>query len=167
MILIAYDGSADATAAIADAGKVLAGHPAVVLTVWEPLSELMARTPAGFGLMAGMSNPDDVDDATRRAAERVAEEGAELARRAGLDASARARPANGTVADSILEQADRANATAIVMGSRGRTGLRSRLLGSVSQSVVQRADRAVFVAPSPSVAEVRRERLRPAGGSQA
>lgn len=167
MIVIAYDGSDDAKAAIAEAGKVLAGHPAIVLTIWEPLSELMARTPAGFGLMAGMSNPDEVDDATRRGAERVAEEGAELARRAGLDASARARPGNGPVADSILEQADRANATAIVMGSRGRTGLRSRLLGSVSHAVVQRADRAVLVAPSPAVAEIRRERLHPARRARA
>ena len=45
MILICYDGSADARAAIADAGRVLSGHPAIVLTVWEPLSEILARTP--------------------------------------------------------------------------------------------------------------------------
>lgn len=159
MILICYDGSADARAAIAAAGRVLAGHPAIVLTVWEPLAEVFARTPAGAGLIAGLGDPGDVDAETRTAAERTAEEGAELACEAGFDASARARAQTGSVSGTIIAQADIANATAIVMGSRGRTGLQA-LLGSVSQAVVQHADRAVMVVTPAPVAIERRERLR-------
>ncbi|MDQ2898064.1 MAG: universal stress protein [Actinomycetota bacterium] len=41
------------------------------------------------------------------------------------------------------------------MGSRGLTGLKSPLLGSVSQAVIQHADRPVIVVPSPDVADSR------------
>jgi Universal stress protein family len=36
MILIAYDGSDDAKSAIEHAGALMAGQPAIVVTVWEP-----------------------------------------------------------------------------------------------------------------------------------
>ena len=42
-----------------------------------------------------------------------------------------------------------------LMGSRGLTGVKSLLLGSVSHEVIQHADRAVVVVPSPDVAESR------------
>ena len=159
MILICYDGSADARAAIADAGRVLSGHPAIVLTVWEPVTQVLARMAAGSALMAGLNTPLAADEDAAEEAGRVAEEGAELARAAGFDASARARALSGSISDTIIAQADRANAAAIVMGSRGRTGLQS-VLGSVSHTVVQRSDRAVMIVPSPQVAAGRRERIR-------
>ncbi len=158
MVLICYDGSADAKAAIAQAGRVLSGHPAVVLTVWEPLAEMLARTAAGEALMAGLSAPTGADEEAEEQAGRTAAEGADLARAAGFDATPRARPQSGSVSDTIIAQADRANATAIVMGSRGRTGLQA-LLGSVSHAVLQRADRAVMVVPSAQVAAARRQGL--------
>lgn len=43
----------------------------------------------------------------------------------------------------------------IVIGTRGLTGVKSLLLGSVSHAVVQHADRAVLVVPSPEIAEAR------------
>jgi nucleotide-binding universal stress UspA family protein len=49
------------------------------------------------------------------------------------------------------------------MGSRGLTGVKSLLLGSVSRSVIQHADRTVIVVPSPEVAAAR-ARERPAEG---
>ena len=49
MILLCYDGSDDAKAAIARAGALFTGQPATVLAVWEPLVETMARSGAGFG----------------------------------------------------------------------------------------------------------------------
>ena len=53
MILICYDGSDDAKAAIDQAGKLLGGQPATVLTVWQPFAELLAETPLGFGIAPG------------------------------------------------------------------------------------------------------------------
>ena len=54
-----------------------------------------------------------------------------------------------------------AGASAIVMGSRGLTGLKSLLLGSVSHAVLQRADRTAIVVPSPAVADSRKRRHAP------
>jgi nucleotide-binding universal stress UspA family protein len=60
----------------------------------------------------------------------------------------------------MLTEADQAQATAVVLGSRGLGGIGSLLLGSVSHAVLQHADRAVVVVPSPKVARSRSERLR-------
>jgi nucleotide-binding universal stress UspA family protein len=49
------------------------------------------------------------------------------------------------------------------MGSRGLTGVKSLLLGSVSHAVIQHADRTVIVVPSPEVAAAR-ARERPVEG---
>jgi nucleotide-binding universal stress UspA family protein len=59
-------------------------------------------------------------------------EGAELARRHGLDAEARAVPAVPSVWETIVRVADEEDASAIVLGSRGLRGLRALTLGSVS-----------------------------------
>jgi nucleotide-binding universal stress UspA family protein len=58
--------------------------------------------------------------------------------------------ANGPVWNTVKETADRNDAAVIVMGSRGLTGLRSMLLGSVSSAFVHHADRPVLVVHSPS-----------------
>ncbi len=160
MILISYDGSDDSKAAIERAGSLFSGDPAVVLNVWEPFSEMIARTSAGLGFVTGVPDDDRFDEEGAKNAERIAEEGAALARSAGLDAKPRICSRNGTVAHSILEAADHASASAIVLGSRGLTGVGSLFLGSVSHAVVQSADRAVLVVPSPKVAAKRNEKLR-------
>jgi nucleotide-binding universal stress UspA family protein len=160
MILICYDGSEDAKAAIERAGSLFHGDPAVVVTVWEPFSEMLARTSAGLGFVTGVPDDQRFDEEGRKSAEQMAEEGSALARGAGLDPSTRVCPRAGTVAHTILGAADRANASAIVLGSRGLTGVGSLFLGSVSHAVVQSADRAVLVVPSPKVAAKRNEKLR-------
>lgn len=158
-VLICYDGSPDARAAIEHAAELLDGQPATILTVWEPFVEVLARTPSGFGLAGGMVQIDDIDHATEQGAQERAEEGAEIARQAGLTAQARVCPQHTTVAAAILSVADEIGASAIVMGSRGLTGVKSVLLGSVSHAVIQHADRAVIVVPSPSIATARKRAL--------
>jgi nucleotide-binding universal stress UspA family protein len=159
MILICYDGSPDAKAAIEHGAKLLAGQPATVLTVWEPFVEVLTRAYAGFGAAAGMVDQEAIDAATRKHAEELAREGAQLARDAGFDAEARTVSQETTTAEAILAEADALSADAILMGSRGLTGIKSILLGSVSHRVVHHADRTVIVVPSPGVAAAReRER---------
>jgi nucleotide-binding universal stress UspA family protein len=160
MVLLCYDGSPDSRAAIEHAGQLLEGHPATVLTVWEPFIEVLARTPSGYGLAPGMVNVDQVDEATCESARERAREGTELAGRAGLNAQPRTCAQHTTVAAAILAEADAVGADAIVMGSRGLTGLRSLLIGSVSHAVLQHADRTVIVVPSPTVADARHGALR-------
>lgn len=153
MILICYDGSADAKAAIEHGAELLKGEPATVLTVWDPFPEVMART--GPGLALGVIDFEKIDEATRRNAKRRASEGAELARKAGIDAQPRTVSQDTTTASAILAEADAIGASAILIGSRGLTRLKSALLGSVSHAVIQHADLPVIVVPSPEVAAYR------------
>ena len=103
-----------------------------------------------------------VSSATRmrdRPADRCgAEEGVKLAAEAGLNAQPRCRSQVTTVADAILAEANEVGADAIVCGSRGLTGIKSILLGSVSHAVIQHADRPVIVVPSAEVAAARAHR---------
>jgi len=159
MILIAYDGSDDAKAAIEHAASLMPGQPATVVTVWEPYIHMLTRYPTPGGLLIG-DDTVEIDDASRNAADDKAEEGAALARSHGLDAGSRGVARQDSIAETLLGEADRANASAIVVGSRGLGGLGSLLLGSVSHALIQHADRTVVVVPSPKVARRRNEKRR-------
>ncbi|HXJ81135.1 MAG TPA: universal stress protein [Candidatus Methylomirabilis sp.] len=163
MILICYDGSADARAAVEQAAKLFPQEQATVLTVWEPYVELVVRTSMGF--VPSIPDADEVDEATRKAAEKRAAEGASLASGLGMAATPKAASHATTAALAILAEADVMDATAIVMGSRGLTGVKSLLLGSVSHELIQHADRTVVVVPSPEVAASRARALREEGAS--
>jgi nucleotide-binding universal stress UspA family protein len=158
MILIAYDGSEDAKTAIQHAGQLMPGAAATVLTIWEPFTTLLDRTPETLRPLAKVRDADEIDRQEAAAAEQSSKEGVELARAAGLEATSFTTPLRGSTADTIIEQADRLNVDAIVVGSRGLTGM-ALLLGSVSLSVVQRADRTVVIVPSSDVAK-QRQRVR-------
>jgi nucleotide-binding universal stress UspA family protein len=159
MILIAYDGSDDAKSAIEHTGSLMSGQPALVVTVWEPYIQILTRHPAPGTLLAG-DNMTEIDGASREAADDRAEEGAALARVHGFSASSRGVAREDSIAETLLAVADRANASAIVTGSRGLGGLGSLLLGSVSHALLQHADRPVVIVPSPKVARKRNDRRR-------
>jgi nucleotide-binding universal stress UspA family protein len=146
-ILICYDGSSSSEAAIDRAGELFAGQPAIVLTVWEGFSEVLAR--AGSGIAAAPLNFEEIDAAGDHAAHQRAEQGTARARLAGLQAEPRVAERRASIWATILEQARRTEAGAVVLGSRGLTGVRSILLGSVSRGVLHHADRPVVVVPSP------------------
>jgi nucleotide-binding universal stress UspA family protein len=152
-ILICYDGSQDSDAAIDLAGELFAGKATIVLTVWDGLLEVLTRTGAGFGI--GALDFEQIDRANEQVANECAQAGADRAREAGLDAQARAARQGATIWETILECADDVDAAAIVVGSRGLTGVKSMLLGSVSHALLQHADRAVLVVPGPDVASKR------------
>ena len=149
MIVICYDGSTDAKEAIARGAAVLQSQRATVLRVWQPFDA------AALGLSGGMVDVQKVDETSRSHAEQQDQEGAQLAVEAGFDALPRTVDPRTTIADAILGEADSLEATAILMGSRGLTGVKSMLLGSVSHAVIQHADRMVIVVPSPKVAAAR------------
>lgn len=150
MTLICYDGSQDARTAIERASGLFRSQPAVVLSVWEDFSNVLLRTGAALGGAA--IDFEEIDQASEASARERAEEGARLAREAGFDAQPRVAVRGVTIWETILEQADDVQASAVVLGSRGLTGVKSLLLGSVSQAVLNHADRAVMVVPSPDAA---------------
>lgn len=155
MILLCYDGSSDAQAAVDRAGRLLNGEPATVLTIWEPFMELVARTGAGLAFGSSTIDVDEIDAASEAAAGARAAEGVDRARRAGLNPEPRVRARSASVAETILSEAADLDAEAIVLGTRGLTGLKSVFMGSVSHAVLQHADRPVLVVPSPELARTR------------
>jgi nucleotide-binding universal stress UspA family protein len=155
MILIAFDGSPDARAAVEKAAELFPDQPATVLSVWQPFLDVMVRTSIGFGMIPSIPDSDEVDAASQKAAEQTAAQGVELAAKHGMSAQPRICSYVTSTGRAILTEAERVGADAIVMGSRGLSGIKSLLLGSVSHEVLQRADRAVVVVPSPQVAQSR------------
>lgn len=158
MLLICYDGSPDAREAIARCGELEKGAQAVVLTVWEPFVEVLART--GVGMAGGvMFDLEEIDAEAQRTAHNRADDGAELARRGGLEATARVAKKRSTVAATILAEAEDCGAAQIVVGTRGLGGFKSALLGSVSRALLQQSDRPITVVPSQALAHERSEHL--------
>jgi nucleotide-binding universal stress UspA family protein len=160
MILVCYDGSENAASAVRRAAALFPGARVTVLSVWERYLDLMARSGYGLALTA-TTDTTNFDDELRAEAEGMAKRGAALATEAGLHASPRAAERTYTTTDTILDVAAETEAEAIVVGSRGRGGLRSVLLGSVSHSLLQHASLPVVVVPSDEVAQEREhERAR-------
>jgi nucleotide-binding universal stress UspA family protein len=160
MILIAYDGSEDSKAAVARAGTLFPGESTTVLMVWQRFIETMARAGVAAGVIVDY---ESIDESAEKGAADTAEAGAQLARDAGLDASGAAGVVTTTTAEAILAEAEKLDASVVILGSRGRTGVRSLMLGSVSHAVLQHADRPVLVVPSPHIAAERAKRLAEAG----
>jgi nucleotide-binding universal stress UspA family protein len=147
-LLLCYDGSAHAKHAITNAASLLTGRNALVVTVWQPTADLGSF--AWYGATTNIVNFAELDRAGAEAGGGVADEGARIAQRAGLAAEAIAIEATGPVWKTIVDTADLHDAAAIVIGSRGLTGLRSMLLGSVSNGVVHHTDRPTLVIPAPA-----------------
>jgi nucleotide-binding universal stress UspA family protein len=154
MVLICYDGSADAQAAIDDTGRLMHGGDATVLTVWETMLESLTRNGTlGMG-MIGYSEDTD-DSAVQAAALDTATEGAKQAIAAGLRAVPRIAMRDDEIAAVILAVASDVDADVIVLGTRGRGRVRSLMLGSISNAVLHHADRPVLIIPSPALAAER------------
>jgi nucleotide-binding universal stress UspA family protein len=141
-LLLCYDGSADAAHAIQRAGELFAGRSALVITVWQPVAAYASIASSGATVSAVNLAELALEAEEGR---RVADEGVRVANQAGLKAEPLPIEATGAVWKIILKLAEEHSAATIVMGSRGLTGLRSLLLGSVSSAVAQHADRPTLV----------------------
>ncbi|MEV4368310.1 universal stress protein [Nonomuraea sp. NPDC049637] len=152
-ILIAYDGSPDARHAVEEAARLFPGASAVVLYARQPLESLAAHLEGHPALEALR----DIDARTMDASERLAAEGADLARSLGLRAEPRvASVPEEVVAAAIVDAAEEADASLIVLGSRGRQGLRALLSGSTSTHVMHATARPTLIVPSKPLADARR-----------
>lgn len=149
LILIAYDGSEVSRAAVRHAAELFGGHRVVVATVWEPgLAAVAMGVPDAYGMGTVPVDPatiEDIDRIQHDHASTVAADGAELARSLGLAAEPRAVPDEADIADTLIGMANETGAAVVVVGSHGITGLRSRLLGSVSRKLIKHCDLPVLV----------------------
>jgi nucleotide-binding universal stress UspA family protein len=142
-VLFAYDGSDYAKAAIDQAGRELRpGRQALVLTVWHAFASTALTVPS-------IPLPDDLAGDVEEEASNLAAEGANLARQAGFDASP-ATVQGDPVWQSIVDSADHAGASLIVLGSHGRTGINMVLMGSVAAAAARHTDLNVLIVHLPS-----------------
>jgi nucleotide-binding universal stress UspA family protein len=141
-ILLCTDGSDHAAHALAS-GLALLGTdvPIVVATVvHEPDPMLVTGTGMAGGVMS--------TEAFEEQAKAVREEGAQLVRSVvdelGLT-GAEGRVLVGDPGSQICELAEATSARAVVIGSRGRGGIKRALLGSVSDHVVRNSPCPVII----------------------
>ena len=137
-VLFAYDGSELARLAIEEAGRQLEpGRDAVVLTVWRPLRGWVH--PA-----ARVKFDAAASDEVRKAAEETAAQGASMAQAAGFRAHSLAVKEAPTW-KGIARVADDRDASLIVLGSHGKSGLTGIFLGSVAAAVAAHSGRTVLI----------------------
>jgi nucleotide-binding universal stress UspA family protein len=142
-ILICYDGSPAADRAIASAAELLGPRRAVVLDIGPPITPAQSLATISAVVPSNSFEELNEDDA-RQGADR----GAELARSSGFDAKARAAVVAPTW-EGITEVADELDVPVIVIGSRGLSGLKETLEGSLSHEVARHAGRPVLIVPPP------------------
>ena len=140
-VLICYDGSADARNAIDEAATLLGPRRAVVLDVAPVLT-----VTESFATIASAAPGVEIEDLNKAQAETVARDGAGHARASGFSAEARATVDSPTW-EGIVEVADEIDAAVIVIGSRGLSGARELLAGSLSHEVAEHAGRPVLIVP--------------------
>jgi nucleotide-binding universal stress UspA family protein len=138
-ILICYDGSDEARRAIDVAAELLVERRAMVLYVGPLL--MVAEAYAAVGPSA-----TELDHVVLEDALTLAEAGAERAREAGFRAVARA-DIDAPTWHGVVEVAHDIGAAAIVLGSRGLSGVHELLDGSLSHQVAEQAGRPVLIVP--------------------
>jgi nucleotide-binding universal stress UspA family protein len=145
LVLFAYDGSDGARRAIAEGSARLAARDGIVVSVWRS-----NERSAGLGRLAV---PDSItreaitklDEAEEAAAALLAAEGVEQLVAAGWAAEAVTRSTTTNVWAAVLAVAREHDATTLVVGSRGLSGLKSMVLGSVSSGLLQHSEVPVLL----------------------
>jgi nucleotide-binding universal stress UspA family protein len=143
-VVVAYDGSEEARHAIGAAARLLGPRRADVVHVWEPVASAAARSAiyadAGNGVLDDLNREE-------RTAQDTANEGAQIARNAGFDARPVAVETLGPVGAGLTDYVAKEAPALVVVGTRGLSGVRSTILGSVSHHVAQHAATPVLIVP--------------------
>jgi len=142
-IVASVDDSAGSRSALLVAGELAAAFDATLVLVHvAPRTEApgVSTAPAGQQRLRE-AELEDARDALRR-----------IASEAGLGDEVEQRAEIGSAADRVVAVCTELDASYVVVGSRGRGGLKSAVLGSVSGSVASNAPCPVVIVP-PHAAE--------------
>lgn len=140
-IVIATDGSAPAQEAV-EVGLELAGeHGADVTFVHVVRPNEWYRRPSWMSRIRHGTQSERSETALAQAAAAAEEAGV----------SYRLRRMSGDTVDEIIAVADARDADLVIVGSGGRGTVASAVLGSVSNDLMKRAERDVFVVESTPV----------------
>ena len=148
-VVVAYDGSREAQAAVRAAAGLFRDRRLLVVSVWEPgIAMVGLGQPDPMGMTPPLPTPDEiatVDRIQHDHAGTMAEAGARLARDLGADAEALPVADETDVAETVHGIAEQRDAAAIVVGSRGLGGMKARLLGSTSRRLLHDTRRPLLV----------------------
>ena len=141
-ILVAFDGSKDAAKAVRLASLLSSRFSAELVVVHVFSSPTVALSAA-----SGMPGPDYrvMEDASKEAGQRVLDRGLQLASGGGAMPKGELIEAPSVV-EAIANYAENQKADLIVVGTRGMTGFRKLILGSVSSGLISHAHCPVLVA---------------------
>jgi nucleotide-binding universal stress UspA family protein len=147
-VLLCYDGSDDARAAVRAAGAMLGGGRALVASVWTPTHADYIGTHLPSLGPAVRAAVEEMDGYAAKATAERAEDGCRLAEDAGFVAEPLVLRADGAVWSALVKAAVDQDAGVIVVGRRGLSPVSAALLGSVSNGVLNHANRPVVVVPA-------------------
>lgn len=138
-VLVPFDGSKCAERGLE---RAIADHPDAAITVLSVVEPLSKEGAALSDAPLRTGNEVSADGGDLRVVDRVTRE---------QDIDLRTVVAVGTPAATIVEYADEHAFEAIVMGTRGRSGLSRFLFGSVAETVARRASAAVTLVTEGSL----------------
>ena len=140
-IIVAFDGSNDSVKAM-NLACALTLRFASNLTV----VHVFSSPSVGYSATSGMPIPDykTLEDAKRTSAKEVLSKGLQLAATQGIEAKGELIEAPSVV-EALVEFAANEKADLIVTGTRGMTGFKKLIMGSVSSGLVNHAHCPVLV----------------------
>jgi nucleotide-binding universal stress UspA family protein len=141
-IVVGFDGSKDSAKAVRLACSIAARNEARVTVVHVYTSPVIAYSAA-----AGMPIPDygGLEQAAKGKGKEVLARGVQLASDAGIRAGGELLEASSVV-EAMVEYAAKEKADLIVVGTRGMTGFKKLIMGSVSSGLVSHSPCSVLVA---------------------
>ncbi|MBJ7597577.1 universal stress protein [Candidatus Nephthysia bennettiae] len=146
-ILVAFDGSAHAEAALGHAIDLARSEGAdlTLLTARHSYYDLgPGAAVAGEGGLPAV-NVEEVDQALNDEAQALLDR---ARGRVPTEVAAETVLAIGPAAQAVLDQVREGRHDLVVMGSRGRAGVRSLILGSVSHNVLHHSHVPVLIVPA-------------------
>jgi nucleotide-binding universal stress UspA family protein len=116
-----------------------------LLHVWSPPAEQLADS---FSTRDADTRLSADLELSRTRAREITGQGVEVARGLGIGVDARDERSGDSIWQTILDVADREDASLIVVGTHGTTAVQDAALGSVSDGVVHHSERPVLVVPA-------------------
>jgi len=149
-ILIAIDGSDDSRHAVEETARRPCGGNSEILIIHAVQSPIpVLPDTMGVGAEFARAVFDEAaahgTEIIKAAADKIRQGGAD---KSSIATSIVAMPYDQSVAQTIVDEAERFDADLIVMGSRGRSAWKRLLMGSVSMAVAQHAHCSVEIARS-------------------
>ncbi len=141
-VIVAFDGSNDSIKAIKLAGSLASKYQSEII-----IAHVYSSPAIGFSAASGIPIPDykALEDAKKETAGACLSKGLQLASDEGFKAKGELIEAPSVV-EALVELAANERADLIVAGTRGMTGFKKLIMGSVSSGLVNHAPCNVLIA---------------------